>query len=79
MVLVTMRDHNASNALAVLEKVVEARSGNINPEAVTGKGHSTVDEDDAIAALEREAVHSDLAQAAERDQMQVCGVHFRAA
>ena len=79
MVLVTVRDHNASNALAVLEQVVEARSRNIDPEAVAGKGHSTVDEDNPIAALERQAVHSDLAQAAERDQMQVCGVHFRAA
>jgi hypothetical protein len=76
MVLVSVRDDNPADALAMFEEIVEARSSNVDAQAVAWKGHTTVDEDDSLAALERQAVHADLAQASKRDQLQVCGVHF---
>ena len=51
---------------AVWLERVERRVDHVDPEPAVVEGHAAVDEHDLAALLEHEAVHSDLAEAAER-------------
>ena len=62
----TVGHEDAPDAAAVSFERREIGVDDVDPEAAVVEGHAAVDEQDLAPLLERQAVHPDLAQAAER-------------
>ena len=71
MVLVTVRQQQRAHMLAVLFEERQIRRDDVHAEQFGfGKHHSGVDHDDVVAVPEGHHVHPELAQSAERDDLQ---------
>ena len=66
VVLVTVGDDDAGDALAIRLERGEVGVDDVDAEAAVVERDAAVDEHDLAALLERQAVHADLAEAAER-------------
>ena len=76
VVFVTMRENNGANALAVLNQIGNFRNNNIDAEKFgLGKHQARVNDDDVVAPAHGHAVHSELAQAAQGDNVQFSSWH----
>src|SRR5690606_30115102 len=66
VIFVAVRDKNAAYALATLRQPGEVRVFELDAQVVVGKADPAVDDNDAVATLERQAIHANLAQPPER-------------
>ena len=71
MVLVTVRDDHAANAVAVVLQIGDIRNDAVNAVKLSvRKSHTAVDEKDIFAVLINGQVFSDLTQTAQRNDFQ---------
>ena len=67
MVFVAVRQEHAAHLLLALEQVAEVGMQELDAVIVLGEGDAAVDDEQALLRLQGEAIHADLAEAAERD------------
>jgi len=76
VVFVTVREHDAAEALALGERVGEVRDDVVDSrQLVVGEHEAAVDGDDVIAAFDEHHVQPDLAETSERDEPDCRIVH----
>ena len=69
---------SARTLLAVLLEISEIRRDDVHAQQLgVGKHHSGVDHDDVVAVADGHGVHAELAQAAQRNQLQLVIRHLR--
>src|SRR5579885_877860 len=78
VVFVAMGEHDAAHALAVLGEVGDLGNHDVNAEQFGLWEHEAgVDDQDVVAPAQGHAVHAELAQAAQGDDLQFSGRHSR--
>ena len=76
MVLVAVREDDAANALAIFEQVRDVGHDDVDTQEFGfGEHEPGVDDDDVISPAEGHAVHTELAKAAERNDLQFSSGH----
>lgn len=73
MVLVPMSEENPVHAIALRKQPAEVGVPDVDAHVVVGEGRAAINDDDAVRLLKREAIHADLAQAAEGDDSNPIG------
>ena len=77
VVLVAVRKNYRSEVLAVLLQIGEVRRDDVHAEQfVLGEHHTGVNQDDIVAISQRERVHPELAEAAERNNLKFVVRHL---
>jgi hypothetical protein len=72
VVLVTVRENNGADEGSVLNKIADVGDDDVDAEKLFLGEHETgVNDNDVVIETESEAVHAELAQAAERDNLQL--------
>ena len=70
MILVAVRDHEALHFAVILFQIRDIRQHDVDAEhVVLREGHAAVDDDDAVAVLDRGNIHTDLFEPSERDHL----------
>jgi uncharacterized protein YijF (DUF1287 family) len=78
VVFVTMRQKNAAHALAVFDEVRNVGNDDVDPEQFgLGKHQPRIDDQDVISPAHGHAVHAELAESAQGDDLQFSGRHSR--
>src|ERR1035438_10901509 len=71
-----MREDNAANPLAVLDQVGDVGDHNVDPEQFSfGEHEPGVDYDNIVVPADRHAVHTELAEAPQGDNLQFSSWH----
>ncbi len=77
VILVTVREHDRSDLVAVLRQVADVRNDNVDAEQLFfGKHEAGIDDNDVVLPSEGHAVHAELAQAPEGDHTKFILCHF---
>src|SRR5688572_19907186 len=63
-----MGDENASNARRSVDQTRKIRPHHVHTDVILWEGHSAIDDQHLAVLLQRETVHADLPQTAERDE-----------
>jgi hypothetical protein len=66
VIFVTVRDDDPAYPIAVALECAKVGMHDVDAETAVVKGNAAIDDEDLAVLLEREAVHADLAKAAER-------------
>ena len=76
VIFMTMREDDGTNMITVLEQIGDVGNDDIDAQEFGfGEHQSGVDDDDVIGPADGHAVHPELAQAAERNDMEFSGRH----
>src|SRR5271169_2517907 len=76
VILVTVGKDNAANALAVLDEIGNIRNHNVDAEQFSlGEHKARVDHNNVVAPAHGHAVHTELAEASEGNNLQFSGCH----
>ena len=76
VIFVAMREDDGTNMITVLEQIGDVGNDDIDAQEFGfGEHQSGVDDDDVIGPADGHAVHPELAQAAERNDMEFSGRH----
>src|SRR6202035_1262262 len=77
VIFVTVSEDDAADALPVLDEIGNVGDYDVDTEEFGfGKHESGVDDNDVVAPADGHAVHTELAQAPERDNLQFSGWHW---
>ncbi len=68
VIFVAMREHDGAQGITALEQVREVRVDDVDAEIALGEHDAAVDHEQVAVLLDREAVHADLAETAERHE-----------
>jgi hypothetical protein len=72
VVLVAMREDDGADEGTVFDEVADVGNNDVDAEELfLGEHEAGVDDDDVVPETEGEAVHAELAQPAERDNLQL--------
>ena len=76
VVLVPVRQNDAAHLVAVLCQVADVRDDDVDPQQFVFRKHQAgVDDEDVILPAESHAVHPELAQPTQRNQLQLILCH----
>ncbi len=76
VVLVAVGEDDSANALAVLDEVGDVGDDDVDAEKLGfGEHEPGVDDDNVVSPADGHAVHAELAEAPERDDLQFSGGH----
>ncbi len=78
VIFMAVRQDQRADHLAMLLQIREVRSDDVDTQQFRiGKHHAGIDDDDVVPVADGHGIHSELAQAAERDQLKLMIRHVR--